>query len=100
MSGCVHDLDHENMTCLYQGSMNLTKLKAKSNCIRRFEHENLTLALVGIFINLRQAIDNFFLKRNLKYFAKKSMVPFIQSYHISQLVRKHGVPMKIFVHKN
>jgi len=38
--------------------------------------------------------------RNPKYFAKKSMVPLIQSYRISQLLRKHGVPMKIFVHKN
>ena len=28
------------------------------------------------------------------------MVPFIQSYHISQLLRWHGVPMKIDVHKN
>ena len=37
--------------------------KQKTNCIWRFEHENLTLALVGIFINLRrQAIDNFFWK--------------------------------------
>ena len=44
-----------------QGSKSLTKLKAKSNCIRRFEHENLTLALVGIFIILRrQAIDEFY----------------------------------------
>ena len=50
--------------------------------------EAQTLALVGIYINLRrQAIDDFFLKRNSKYFAMKSMVPFIQSYHISQLLR-------------
>ena len=50
--------------------------------------KNLTLDFLGIFINLRrQAIDNFFLKRNPKYFAKKSIVPFIQSYHISQLLR-------------
>ena len=28
--------------------------------------------------------------RNPKYFAKKSMVPLIQSYRISQLLRKHG----------
>ena len=43
-------------------------------------HEAQTLALVGIFINLRrQAIDYFlvFLKRNPKYFTRKSMVPFI-----------------------
>ena len=33
MSGLVRDLDHENLTRLYQGSKNLTKLKAKSNCI-------------------------------------------------------------------
>ena len=45
-----------------QGSKNLTELKAKSNCIWRFEQENLTLALVGIFIILRrQAIDDIFL---------------------------------------
>ena len=61
--GRVRDLDHESMTSLWQGSKNLTKLKAKSNCIWRFEHENLTLALVGILINLmRQAIDDFFWK--------------------------------------
>ena len=36
----------------------MTKLKAKLNHIRRFEHQNLTLAFVGIFINLRrQAIE-------------------------------------------
>ena len=39
VSGRVRDLDHEKMTRLYQGSKNLTKLKAKSNCIWRFEHE-------------------------------------------------------------
>jgi hypothetical protein len=56
--------------------------------------------LVGTFIYLRrQAIDDF-LKEYPKYFARKSMVPFIQSYHISQLLRWHGVPMKIDVHKN
>ena len=32
-SGRVRDLDHESMTNLEQGSKNLTKLKAKSNCI-------------------------------------------------------------------
>ena len=64
MSGRVRCLDHESMTSLLQGSKNLTKLKAKSNCICRFEHEHLTLALVGTFIYLkRQAIDDFFLKR-------------------------------------
>ena len=31
----------------------------------------------------RQAVDDFFLKRNPKYFARKSTVPFIQSYHIT-----------------
>ena len=41
----------------------MTKHKAKSDCIWRFEHENLTLALVWIFINLRrQAIVDFFWK--------------------------------------
>jgi len=40
------------------------------------------------------------LKRNPKYFAKNSMVPFIQSYHISQLLRYYGVPMRIDVHMN
>ena len=31
-----------------------------------------------------------FFKRNPKYFARKSMVLFIQSYRIRQLLRQHG----------
>ena len=60
MSGRVHDLVHEKMTRLYQGSKNLTKLKAKGKLQKVF-HEAQTLALVGFYINLRiQAIADFF----------------------------------------
>jgi hypothetical protein len=64
----------------------LIKLKAKSNCIRRFEHENLTLALVGIFINLRrQAIGDFF-KKKFQVLCKEehgSVHPIISHYSIT-----------------
>ena len=46
-----------------QGSKSLTKLKAKSNCIRKFEYESVTLSLVGIYINLRRQAIVFFKKK-------------------------------------
>ena len=65
----------------------MTKLKAKGKLQKVF-HDAQTLALVGFYINLRrQAIADFFLKINPKFLARKNMVPFIQSYHISQLLR-------------
>ena len=65
----------------------MTKLKAKGKLQKVF-HDAQTLALVGFYINLRrQAIAYFFLKINPKFFARKNTIPFIQSYHISQLHR-------------